>query len=484
MGSPDPGEISRPSAQLAACALPTTISLRRIAAVCATVVYVASFHSVYRDLVVPQQGGYGAGYRALSPGLMILIYSACIVPSFWMPVRLKRPSQLLFYIQYYLVFVPAAFMVFYLDLPQLTVPQATSVLLWMFAGLLVLEGVYQIPLVRFRPLSVEPRLFWACVCTVGVGLLADVILVSRGNFQIANLAQVYDVRTAQGELISASGSHFVVYAQAWMDNLVLPLAFAFGVFGRRWWMAVCALLGYLFVYGVSGQKIALLAIAYLPGFYVILRKRDRNVPAALAVAFSALLLASYAVEAWLPPVVSIWYTALIDFRTFAIQGLNLGQYYSFFLNHPVTHLSHLGVVRWFVHYPYQLGIDYTLGDYFYNTMVGNNSGMWAADAIAGFGTWSIPVISALAAGIFWLLDCCAAPFDPRFVALLLAYIGTTFANVSLGTTFVTGGVGLLCVFFLVLPQNEPLAWYMRRGNPSAHQLPVASSSGGHLVSVR
>lgn len=431
--------------------------------VLATAVYAVAFHLTYRDLVHPQQDAWGAGYRALPVSLLVLIYTCCVVPAFVMPVEFRRPTQLLFYIQYYFVFVPAAFVVFYLDLPVLSFSDATALLLWMTSGMLVLSAAYAVPLMRVRGVKVAPRLFWSVFIPVALILTGYMAWVFRSNFQLVGLAQVYDVRAALGDVIAANGNAFVLYAQIWVGNLILPLAFAIGAFSRRWLLCAATLAGYMFIFATSGQKVALMAILYIPAFYFLLRRRGRNIPAALVAALSLVLVAGYAVVALAPPVVAAWYIALLHFRTLAVQAINVGQYFVFFQGHPVTRMAHLAGVRSFVHYPYQLDIPYTLGDYFYNAPVGNNSGMWASDAIAGAGAWAIPIVSAVCAVIFWVFDCCARPFKPEFVALAAAYIGATFTNVSLGTTLVSGGFALLAALLMILPRTGSLAQcYLRQ----------------------
>ena len=433
------------------------VSTRRLCLCAVVLAYAGAFHLTYRDLVAPQYASWGAGYRSLSAGLVSAIYCACLLPALLMPIEFKRPSQLFLYVQYFLVFIPSAFLAFFVNRPDLNPDQALSLLAWMTAGMLALQIGYFVPIAKIGSVRLSPRLFWAGVVVIGLALFAYMASVLRGNFRLVSLADVYDVRSAMGDLIAASGSSFVTYAQLWLGNLFLPLAFAAGIYFRRRSISALALLGYLFIFGVSGQKVALMAIVYLPSTYWLLRHRRRSVPEAMGFALSVIVLAGYAIAPLFGTLVSTWYIALLNFRTFTIQGINLSQYYAFFLNHPVTNLSHLSGIRWFVHYPYELDIPFTLGYYFYDAPVGNNSGMWATDAIGGFGSWAIPFVSMLASGVFWLVDSVAHGLNARFVALTIAYIAATLANVSLGTTLLSGGIILLCIGLALMPRVEQVA---------------------------
>lgn len=432
------------------------VSGRRLTVIAASLFYAAAFHWSYRDLVAPQYTAWGAGYRPLAWSVLATIYGACALPVLFMPIEMRRPSQFLLYIQYFLVFIPSAFLSFYVNRPQLGVGEATALLGWMTAGMLLLQAGYCAPLVRFGTVRLSPRLFWVVLTLAGIGLFAYTGAILRGNFRLVGLSDVYDVRSAMGDLITASGSGFISYAQLWLGNLILPIAFAAGVYFRHRWLSLVSLLGYLFIFGISGQKVALVAIVYLPGTYLLLRTGRRSLPATMGLALASILLTGYLVAALFGPLINTWYVAVLNFRTFTIQGINLSQYYAFFQNHPTTNLSHLSGIRWFIRYPYDLDIPFTLGYFYYAAPVGNNSGMWATDAIGGFGAWAIPLVSLVASGIFWALDSCAEGLDPRFVALIVAYIGTTLANVSLGTTLLSGGLSLLLIVLALMPRSQTI----------------------------
>jgi hypothetical protein len=137
--------------------------------------------------------------------------------------------------------------------------------------------------------------------------------------------------------------------------------------------------------------------------------------------------------------------------------MNFVQYFAFFQNHPHTYLSHVTGLNLLVSYPYSVPLPIEIGYFWYDSPVDNNSGFWATDAIGGFGAWAIPFVSAIAAVLFWVVDSCAKPFDPKFVALMLSFAALSFANLSLGTTFVSGGVGLVCVALCFLPTRGAIA---------------------------
>lgn len=71
--------------------------------------------------------------------------------------------------------------------------------------------------------------------------------------------------------------------------------------------------------------------------------------------------------------------------------------------------------------------------------------MWAQDGIASFGLIGIPIVSAIAVLVFWLLDSIAKTHDHRLATIALGNIALIFANGSIFTTIVSG-----CLFLLVI----------------------------------
>jgi hypothetical protein len=442
-------------------ARPIWLTYGRATLIAVSTLYTATYHWVYIALVFPQHESFGTGYRELSWTTLVLIYAACITPSLWAPVVLRRPSALLLYVQYYLVFVPAAFLVFYSQRPQLPLNEARSLLLWMSLGMAVLQIPYLVPVARVRLPRFGPRMFWWIFAAAGLGLFAYEVVLLRGNFRLVDFTEIYSVRAELGDAVSAMGSRLVMYAASWINMYFVPLAFAAAITAQKRLLAASLLLAYVFSYGVSGQKSAALAIMFLPGFYFLLRYFHTNIGAAIAGGLSTLLLIAFPLRG-ITATVGVLYTAIVPFRLFTVEGLIFAQYYEFFRQNPHTHFAHLSGLGWFASNPYPLSIPATLGYYYYGVPVGSNVGMWASDALAGAGPWAIPLISVACGMVFWILDSCARALEPRFAALTLIMTAAAFSSVSLGTTLITGGLALVAVTFLVMPTiGETASHYVR-----------------------
>ena len=82
-------------------------------------VYYGIFIWSYGALLEPWQAFWGFGRSELGVEYWILSWLMVLLPALWMPLELRRPSQLIFMCQYLLFFVPATLVLYSTDLPRL-----------------------------------------------------------------------------------------------------------------------------------------------------------------------------------------------------------------------------------------------------------------------------------------------------------------------------------------------------------------------------
>lgn len=430
------------------------VSARRFYLILAVACYILIFNLTYRDLVAPVFEFWGLGNRHPPNPYFWTSVALCLVPALWMPIRFSRPSIMLFYVQYFLIFIPASFIVYNSVRPELSEHDSLMLVFAMFAGISLIQIAYLIPLMRVQAVRLTPEAFWLLFVSSSGVMLAYLVLTVGSNFRLANFVDIYEVRSAMGEAISATGTRFGLYAQALLSALVLPLIFAVGMYLRRWWVMIIVTAGYIFLFGIAGAKAAALAIIYLPFTYVLLSRPPRKIVFYFIATLSFLLLSGYGSRAVLSTKAHVQYIAVVHARFLTIPPLTIPQYFDFFQTHQVTHLSHVTGVSWLLRYPFDLDLPYTIGAYIYRAPVGLNSGFWAGDGLAGFGIWGIPLLSLFCAVVFWLLDSASAGFDPTFIGLGLTYCTVFFGNVSIFTTLVTGGLLLFMLTTLIAPRDE------------------------------
>src|SRR4029079_15894664 len=133
-----------------------------------------------------------------------------------------------------------------------------------------------------------------------------------------------------------------------------------------------------------------------------------------------------------------------------------GQYFDFFSNNPETHYSHIKGVNWFVHYPYANTPGIEVGSFYSgDPTLDSTAHFWAADGLAAWGLAGVLLISVLCALVFWLLDSAAQRQNPRLATLVVCYVAFNLSNISIFTSLLSCGLGLLILLLHLMPTSSP-----------------------------
>lgn len=424
---------------------------QRILVILSVMFYVIVFNVTYKQLVASTYDYFGFSYNPPALGYLLLSWIVSIIPALWMPIEFKRPSLLLFYFQYVILFIPSVFILYHSSKPIIPPEVVLDLVLLMFIGLSIIQGVYLLPILRLKCIRV--RYFSVFFILFMVALLGYILLKLSANFRLVNLTEIYEVRSAMKEMALASGSRLVFYAQTWMAGFFLPFCFAVGAFSKRWRIIAFVALGYLVLFGVGGSKTTLFSLLYITFVFLWLTRTKQYVTSAFIWGLSLLLAVPVLFGVVLPPIITTWYVAIVHVRTFAIPSLLIAQYYEFFQNNPLTYMSHVKGVNLFIDYPYDEPYSMIIGDYFYHRIINSNAGLWAGDGLAGFGPSGIIIMSVVCAIVFYLLDCLSRQYDARFVAVGITFVATSFMNAPLSIALLSGGLGFTMITLLVLPNK-------------------------------
>jgi O-antigen polymerase len=410
-------------------------------------VFVGLYVWAYVHFVSQEYSSYGFDYQPVPDFYLALAWILAILPSFWMPIKLRRPSQLAYWVLYLTVVIPSMFVPLFagLNKPAEIVP----LMLAMCAGTGVLGAGYLFPLHRFHAAKISPNAFWAGFVILAVLTTLAIVVFFWGKMHLVAFDEIYDLRdNAQDR------GGFLNYALMWSYGAVYPFLIGWGLYHRRWLLFLMGCLGQVLVYSCFGTKASLLSIVFIAGIYFLLCHRRGPFALKLVWAVAGILLvlvAVFLVEGEEPDLVTQLLMFLVMFRSFGLSGLLTGQYYDFFQHNPHTLFSHLKVANWLVHYPFHYPLGTEIGYYHYGALVDTTAHFWATDGIAALGLPGILVASVLCASLFWLVDSAAAHHDPRFVSLVTFYGTYSLANLSLFTTFLSGGLGLLILLLHALP---------------------------------
>ena len=433
----------------------------RIYLILGVAVYICTFIFSYERWIAPRYESWGMGYRDVPFVYILTSFILCMVPACWLPCNLTRPSHFLLYIQYFIIFIPASFILYHSVRPEFSPEDVFRLVLALFLGLTILQAGHDLPLFDIKRNGLTKGVFWIFFTGFAIVLFIYLASVFGRHFQLADFQEIYDVRAMSDDIVEASGSSFAGYSQMWLSGFVLPFLFSFGILSRRWPLIVISASGYLYLLGIGGSKSTMLAPLYLFGIYFLVKAGGENAAAKVSLFFSGLLLFPAVLDLAddtndIAEIINNWYVAIIHARIFTIPQLTVGQYFDFFQDNPLTYGSHVAGINLIVSYPYASDIPRMIGQYFYEAELTANVNMWAQDGIASFGLIGVPLVSAIALIVFWLFDSISKIHDYRFTTVALGNIALIFANGSIFTTIVSGGLLLLSIAFYYYPAEDKL----------------------------
>jgi O-antigen polymerase len=419
----------------------------------AILLYCASFNWSYARWVSPTWSYMGLTYHAPDSALLAVGYVLAAVQCALSPRRVRRTSQVIYWILYFNVYIPGLFVPLYVQL------DASSTLfllqLSLTSGMLLIALSYRIKLARFRRYCVNPGLFWSLFALVYLVSNAALFVAFRHNLHFSSLNEVYASRFQASAILRESVA--LTYVSSVLSNVMNPLLIAYGLGVGRYPLVALGVLGQVFVYSTAAMKSVLLSPLLIIVFYYSL-KHDRGGWApkvALTCASTFVVLTALVIGARPGLLFNLASSTLM--RSFALPGLAVAQYQYFFEHFPHTHLGHVHGVNLLLGDPYQMPLGLEIGN-FYSDVVGGriqdaNANFFAFDGIAGFGLPGIPMMGLLCAAMFWVLDCCARRDVIAISASALTMCMVSLANISLFSAFLGGGFMLWMLLFTYMPRN-------------------------------
>lgn len=422
---------------------------------------VVALHWTQLVYLVPLWGYWGFAYGTLTGWQITLLYALALLPSLILPVALKRPSNLLCWIFYIIVYVPSVLSVGFRQDPSYN---GWALLGALAAGFLIVAGSRFLPLPAPSRDVVSPPVFWLvfaalyCICTV------EVLRAFGSHLRLVSFVGVYDLRMEAREVSSLSADYLLPL----LSNICNPLLMTIGLFRRRPSLFAAGAAGQLLLYMTAAMKSIVLSPLVILAMFIVLRRRSAVtwiVLGAVVLVAGATLLALTApvgTEMTSPRMVV---SSLILLRTFGIPGSSTALYADFFSKNPLTYWSHVRGIRSIVHYPYSLAVPYVIGGAYYGgEEISANAHFWAQDGIAAYGNAGVVIISLLVVVVLWLLDLSSRHLNPRFVMVFASMFGMTMTNGSIFTNLLTGGLALAMVVLRGVPAGltEPRPAVRRR----------------------
>jgi hypothetical protein len=408
--------------------------------ICAS--YVVAFVLVYKWVIVPVWGYEGFNSKT-TLGRATTAWILAALPSLWMPIELKRPSQVVYWLLYLLVLVPACLVPIYALDDQSRGPlYLATCLISVFA----LTGlVYCLPLLPLRRIHLESYELNVVLALLSISFYGLMVAIFGFHFHYVSLEDIYSVRAQFTNTLNQAPS-VVAYAINWQAWVINPFVMAIGLRSRRMSWVLAGAAGQLAIYSITGFR-SMFFSAWFLLYLLWVTRSAKSFGVRLAATWTAIFAGAGALQFFGNEVVP---ASIVGERMTALPGLLTGYYYEFFSSHPQVHLGH-SIFKSFVTYPYAVEPSYLIGyTYFHDVSEDANANLWA-DAYANFGYTGIICFTLLLAIVLWLYDSVAVDRDIRLTALVIGLPAFALTNIALLTCLLSNGLGLAMLLVYLMP---------------------------------
>lgn len=386
----------------------------------------------------------GAGYYPHSILVNVFQIMLCIIPIFFIPIRLRFPSHYAIWILYFTAYIPNIL----LPILSTRVIDVGMLLyaLCVFVGMSFLALIpkrmdfrlWQLGAVEFR---------WILIFT-SAAILAINIATFGFPTEFLSLSDVYLKRGEFTEELRAAGLG-LAYLNPILTNVLLPSIVYIGIIRKEITIILIYIVMYALLFNITTSKGVLFTPLFIIGLYFItvIKADYKPIFMTLVLSLTILVLLVADVVFFEAPILS----GLITLRLLIIQGVLSGMVQDYFHTHQfyyysygfLNHLVDAGHIR---SLPEAIGINYLWRSWTSHA----NVNFWA-NAYANLGYFGILFMSAVFAGILWLYDSIWYSKSRNLGSILLGLLIISVANTGLQTVFLSNGLWFAFILGFIVP---------------------------------
>lgn len=404
------------------------------------------------DYLVPVWGYFGLSYTDVGFGNKLLTIFYCVIPVFWMPTKIVRPTMFAYWVLYIATYIP---MIIGSSLDAKFMSKDPYIInIFYLLGFYLLGISYKFPLKTINVRNINVKYFWTVFYVVTFVMFFYVVYLFRNSLTFADIfasEAVYDTRFS-GQIIQ-NDSLIAGYLIIWLSNAFFPFLLSVGLVNKDKTKVIIAIIGMIVMYMTMANKQYLFSI-----FFTYLVYKLFTIKHELKITFFLLLFL-------IPSFLLVYLQTQNDFnivvhflsgifllRTIYTSSVMSIYYNLFFENHPYTYFSHVSGVNKIIEYPYNDQLGVVVGTSFVNIDKYNaNANFMITDGLASMGLIGIPIICLFTAFIFHFYDSIAKQTNYILALLLIANISIVLMNVSIFTCLISGGF----LIFMFLLYNFP-----------------------------
>ncbi|KMT60377.1 hypothetical protein [Paenilisteria newyorkensis] len=392
--------------------------------------YVYGLKLAYTDFISPAFSYFG--FINLHPSAMEQFVSIVFVfiPILWSNTHAYRPSRIVYWILYMMVYVPAMIVPDYVRMNNFDAIIALKCVLLFCMALIYMTGNFKLIPVYYTKVKTNVMLF--VIALFSLSLWGIIIQTFGIHFNFSQVDDVYDLREAYRDQVNRLSG----YAMNWQSKIINALLLALGFVNKNKLLICIGVLGQLFIFSITGQKSVALSSVFILVIIFCLRKSGRDFVLYFVYGITALVFLTMALDLVTN---SSEYTSLFIRRMLITPGLLLSYYFDFFSVNPQVHLSH-SILDPFLTYPYDKLPPFLIGEHYFGRVgLAANANLWA-DGFANFGYAGIIGFTVLLVGILYLYDSISANRNFIVSAALIAMPAWSLVDTSLITSLLTHGI--------------------------------------------
>ncbi len=391
----------------------------------------------YYYFIVPLYGYYGYTYNPnfskIIESVVMLSISLAILP-----IKFNKPSDIFLHIQF--LFPIMGMLVLY------GAENRSRIFIYFAISSFFIMAFFA-QNIKLKPISItkiKPNSFLIILLFIGATYILAIIVQGGLKYLNFNLLNVYEFRVAA----AANLPGVFGYLSPVVSKVIFPFAFLLAVIRKKRILALLSIVGSVLMFALTNNKGPLFYPIVVLALYYILSHRKQ-------IRF---LLLSYIAIITIPLLwffsnnsnMSILLNSLIFRRVYIVPAQLNYYYYDFFSVHQFTMWANSKITFGLLHYPYHLDIPHLIGlNFFSNPATGANTG-WIGSGYAQFGFAGMVVYAFIIGILLGLLNAFSKVSDKRIiVSIIVAPILTVFISSDLLTAFLTHGVILSLILFMM-----------------------------------
>ena len=399
--------------------------------------YIIILWWAYANLIAPVLAIEEVFYYHLDPLDDACCFILALIPSFFMPLHVTKPSQYINWMLYITIAAPSAIV------SPHNLPSRYNV--WPLAIGVNICFLLTIPVSNFKPLKLpritfSPFAFWLTAIIFSI-IAFGAMYASYGTPNTSiSMSTAESLRAAFKEK-NKEVPILVRYFFRWEGNVVAPVLIAYGFLRRKWWLigVGCVLEQLIFMFTTLREFDLIPFMLITVGLWVLWIKKNN------AVVFVAGVAGASAFFAALQYVTGKALISLVFFERFLmVGGTHTAMYYEFFTTHPPALMgASIGKFFWPMA-PYDKDVGLLIGNAYFRmgsaTTATNATAHYWAIGFGNFGWIGLGLATIAGILLFWIFDSAWLYTDKRIAVIMTVMVALTVNSEGLHTAMLSSGL--------------------------------------------